>query len=158
MREALGYPRWNLWGGSYGTRVALEYLRRHRDRVRSVVLDGVAPPALKITLDVWPTREAALDALFAACEATPACRSAHPDLRAHARQRSARQLGPDGQDVRIVDPRTGEPQSLRLTFDIVLAALHPLTYAPELAVTLAGDARARRAAATARRCSPSRRW
>ena len=30
MREALGYPRWNLWGGSYGTRAAQEYLRRTR--------------------------------------------------------------------------------------------------------------------------------
>ena len=30
MREALGYERWNLWGGSYGTRVALEYVRRIR--------------------------------------------------------------------------------------------------------------------------------
>ena len=27
VRKALGYPRWNLWGGSYGTRAALEYLR-----------------------------------------------------------------------------------------------------------------------------------
>ena len=35
VREALGYPRLNLWGGSYGTRVALEYLRRHGSRVRS---------------------------------------------------------------------------------------------------------------------------
>ena len=43
VRAALGYPRVNLWGGSYGTRVALAYLRRHPDRVRSMVLDGVAP-------------------------------------------------------------------------------------------------------------------
>ena len=42
VRAALGYARINLWGGSYGTRVAQEYLRRHPDRVRSVVLDGVA--------------------------------------------------------------------------------------------------------------------
>ena len=45
MRDALGYPRWNLWGGSYGTRVAQEYLRRFPDRVRTMTLDGVAPPA-----------------------------------------------------------------------------------------------------------------
>ncbi len=44
VRAALGYPTINLWGGSYGTRVALEYVRRHPDRVRSIVLDGVAPP------------------------------------------------------------------------------------------------------------------
>ena len=36
VRTALGYPRWNLWGGSYGSRVALEYLRHHGDRVRTI--------------------------------------------------------------------------------------------------------------------------
>ena len=56
VRAALGYAKINLWGGSYGTRAALEYLRRHPDRVRSVVLDGVAPPSMKSTLDVWPWR------------------------------------------------------------------------------------------------------
>ena len=135
VRTALGYPRWNLWGGSYGTRAALEYVRRYGDRVRSLVLDGVAPPSLKISLGVWSTREQALDALVAACAATPSCRGAHPDLEATlAKIRS--QLLPDGREVRIVDPRTGVPQTLRLTYDAVLTGLHPLTYVPELAVTL----------------------
>ena len=82
MRVALGYPRWNLWGGSYGTRVAHEYLRRHPERVRTVTLDGVAPPSLVISLDVWRTREAALQAIFAACAASATCRAAHPDAAA----------------------------------------------------------------------------
>lgn len=135
VRTALGYPRWNLWGGSYGTRAALEYLRRHGDRVRSMVLDGVAPPTLKISLGVWPTREQALDALFASCDATPSCRNAHPDLKGTL-ERIRAQLVPDGQDVRIVDPRTGEAQTVRLTYAAVLTGLHPLTYVPELSVTL----------------------
>jgi len=37
VRAALGYDKVNLWGGSYGTRMGLEYLRRHGDRVRTVV-------------------------------------------------------------------------------------------------------------------------
>ncbi len=82
MRDALGYPRWNLWGGSYGTRVAQEYLRRFPDRVRTMTLDGVAPPGMVITLDVWRTREAALAAIFKACEAQPECRKTHPDVAA----------------------------------------------------------------------------
>lgn len=134
-RNALGYPRWNLWGGSYGTRVALEYLRRHGTRVRSLVLDGAAPPSLKIPLSVWTTREHALESVFSACEATVSCKRAHPDLRATL-DRIRETLGPDGRDVRIADPRTGEPQALRLTYAAVLAGLHPLTYLPELAVTL----------------------
>src|SRR6185436_17667376 len=45
-------------------------------------------------------------------------------------------LGPDGRDVMIADPRTGESQTLRMTFEQVLAALQPFTYAPELAALL----------------------
>ena len=59
VRAALGYRRINLWGGSYGTRVALEYMRRHPQRIRGAVLDGVAPPGMNIVLDVWSARQAA---------------------------------------------------------------------------------------------------
>jgi pimeloyl-ACP methyl ester carboxylesterase len=132
VRAALGYARINLWGGSYGSRVALEYLRRHPDRVRSVVLDGVVPPAMRVSLDVWPTRDAALSAVLDACAKSPACRAAHPDLAATlAGIRAA--LGSVGREVSVADPRTGERRTLTLTFDHVLAALQPLVYLPELA-------------------------
>lgn len=131
VRAALGYQRINLWGGSYGTRAALEYLRAHGDRVRSVVLDGVAPPSMRISLDVWVTRDAALSAIVAACRDAPACRAAHPDLAATLDGiRTA--LGPDGSDVPVADPATGEIRPLRLSFAHVVATLHSLTYAPEL--------------------------
>src|SRR5438132_3816375 len=69
VRAALGYAKVNLWGGSYGTRVALEYLRRHGERVRSVVLDGVAPATMKLPLSFVPDGDAALNRLLEACEA-----------------------------------------------------------------------------------------
>jgi pimeloyl-ACP methyl ester carboxylesterase len=135
MRAALGYPRWNLWGGSYGSRVAQEYLRRHPQFIRTVTLDGVAPPSLVITLDVWRTRETALQAIFAACAASPSCHQAHPDA-AETLTRIERALGPVGKDMAIVDPRTGATERRRVTFDVVIAALQPLTYTPETASLL----------------------
>jgi pimeloyl-ACP methyl ester carboxylesterase len=135
VREALGYRKVNLWGGSYGTRVALEYLRRHPDRVRSVVLDGVAPPAMKVSLDIWPTRDAMLSAVLEACAKSPACRSAHPDLAATLAGIRDR-LGPAGSDVTVPDPRTGQPRPLKLGFDHVVSALQPLIYVPELQALL----------------------
>jgi pimeloyl-ACP methyl ester carboxylesterase len=131
VRAALGYDRINLWGGSYGTRAALEYMRRHGAHVRSAVLDGVAPPGMKTLVDVWPVREAALAAIGAACAGSPACRAAHPDLAATLAAIGAK-LGPGGRDVAMIDPRTGAPQTARLTYDHVLAALQPLLYVPEL--------------------------
>ena len=131
VRAALGYDRINLWGGSYGTRAALEYLRRHGAQVRSVVLDGVAPPRLKTVLDVWTSRDAALSALVDACSQSPACRAAHPDLAATLAA-IREQLGPGGRDVALADPRNAAAQTVRLTYDDVLAALQPLLYVPEL--------------------------
>ena len=135
VRSALGYQRINLWGGSYGTRVAQEYLRRYPDRVRSAVLDGVVPPGLRISLDVWASREAAISAVIAACAASPACNAAYPDLDATlARVRAHTEAGTEAmQRISIVDPRTGRVHAVRRSFDMVIAALHGLVYVPEFA-------------------------
>jgi pimeloyl-ACP methyl ester carboxylesterase len=132
VRAALGYATINLWGGSYGTRVALEYLRAYPSHVRSLVLDGVAAPSMKVGLDVWLSRDAALSAVLEACAKATACHAAHPDLGATlAGIRDA--LGPAGRDVAIVDPRTGEAVTQHVTFDLVIGALQPFLYVPEIA-------------------------
>jgi pimeloyl-ACP methyl ester carboxylesterase len=131
MRIALGYDRINLWGGSYGTRAALEYLRAHPAKVRSVVLDGVVPPRMRIALDVWPAREAALAAVIEGCAASAACNAAHPALGRTLAAIDA-DLGPAGREMALADPRTGATQKVVLSFDHVLAALQPLLYVPEL--------------------------
>src|SRR5262249_29962115 len=46
VRRALGAPSFDLIGISYGTRMAQQYLMRHADAVRAVVLDGVVPNGL----------------------------------------------------------------------------------------------------------------
>src|SRR5215217_8009926 len=43
VRAALGYEQINLFGGSYGTRAALTYLKRYPKRVRTATLQGVSP-------------------------------------------------------------------------------------------------------------------
>src|SRR5256885_4018761 len=43
VRAALGVARIDLYGTSYGTRVAQHYLRRFPQRVRALILDGVVP-------------------------------------------------------------------------------------------------------------------
>jgi pimeloyl-ACP methyl ester carboxylesterase len=131
VRDALGYRQLNLWGGSYGTRVAQEYLRRHPDRVRTVVLDGVAPPSMRISFDVWRTRDDALDGVIAACRASAACVKAHPDPAATLQELRASLEG--GRTITLRDPRTGIAREMRLDFDTVIGALQPLTYAPEAA-------------------------
>ncbi len=131
VRDALGYDKINIWGGSYGTRVAQEYVRRHPDHVRAMVLDGVAPPELRTSLDVWPTRDAALADVFTACAEQPACKRAYPDLNATLAS-IRNQLGP-GRRLVVTDPRSGIEHDVALDFDMVIGALHTLVYAPDFA-------------------------
>ena len=82
IRGALGAPQVNLIGGSYGTRVALEYMRRYPKSVRTATLRGVAPPSFSLpsTFDADSMR--ALEGVLADCAADDRCRAAFPDLRA----------------------------------------------------------------------------
>src|SRR5690242_6848997 len=45
VADALGYEKIVLFGSSYGTRIALQFMRRHGDMVEAAILDGVAPPS-----------------------------------------------------------------------------------------------------------------
>lgn len=80
--KALGYDEYNLYGISYGTRLALEVMRNHAaSGLRSVVLDSTYPPEVKTyELLSISTHEVAMQ-LFADCQADPACEAAYPDLK-----------------------------------------------------------------------------
>ena len=69
VRAALGIEQWDVYGVSYGTRVAQHYLRRFPERVRAVVLDGVVPPPLALGPDTAREAQRALDRIFARCAA-----------------------------------------------------------------------------------------
>jgi pimeloyl-ACP methyl ester carboxylesterase len=135
VRSALGYPKLNLWGGSYGTRMALEYLRRHGDRVRSLVLDGVAPPNMKLPLSFVADGEAALKRLLEACDAEVLCRRTYPDLSDTIRKLRL-ELARRPAHVSIQDPRTGERETINVTENVFLSGLFRPLYVAELASLL----------------------
>jgi len=135
VRAALGYPRVNLWGGSYGTRVALEYLRRHGDKVRSVVLDGVAPSTMKLPYSFVADGDAALVKLVDSCEAEPRCRKSYPRLRDTIAAMKA-QLARRPVRAAIQDPRTGERETISVNENVFLSGVFRPLYVAELASLL----------------------
>ena len=135
VRGALGYEKLNLWGGSYGTRVALEYLRRHPGRVRSMVLDGVAPPTMKLPLSFVADGDAALARLIEACDAEARCKRVYPDLRASIAMVRA-QLARRPVSVAIQDPRTGSPENISVSESVFLSGIFRPLYVAELASLL----------------------
>ncbi|MEO8466883.1 MAG: alpha/beta fold hydrolase [Gammaproteobacteria bacterium] len=86
VRAALGIAQWNVYGVSYGTRVAQHYLRRFPDKVRAVVLDGVVPPELALGPDVAREAQRALTQIFGRCAADAACGARFAELPAHFRE------------------------------------------------------------------------
>ena len=132
VRAALGYAQWDLYGVSYGTRVAQHYLRRHPDAVRAVVLDGVLPPDQALGPDIAQNAQTALDALFARCAATPACQARFPEPAAQFARLAAR-LRAAPIDVSTPDPVTGRTVTTTLTYGHLAATVRMLSYAPESA-------------------------
>jgi pimeloyl-ACP methyl ester carboxylesterase len=135
VRAALGYDKLNLWGGSYGTRVALEYLRRHGDHVRSMVLDGVAPPTMKLPLSFVADGEAALTRLLEACDTQVLCRRTYPELR-ETIFKLRLELARHPARAAIQNPRTGERDVISVTENVFLSGLFRPLYVAELASLL----------------------
>jgi pimeloyl-ACP methyl ester carboxylesterase len=81
IRLALGYRALNLVGVSYGTRLAMEYVRRYPDRVRSVVLDGPVPPGMHAPEGFGRLAAGALDGVLDECRSSAPCAAAYPALR-----------------------------------------------------------------------------
>jgi len=132
VRRQLGATRIDLIGASYGTRAALEYMRRYPQSVRRVVLDGVAPADMVLPASYSTDAQAAFDAALAACEGAPACAAAHPSLRANWRAL----LASLPKSISVADPRTGRIEPLRLTREMLLGAVRGPLYLPALASTL----------------------
>jgi pimeloyl-ACP methyl ester carboxylesterase len=82
LRLALGYDRWNLYGVSYGTKLALTVMRDFPQGVRSVVLDSVYPLQANLYTASPEDFDRALKVLFESCAADAHCSSAYPNLEA----------------------------------------------------------------------------
>ncbi|MGA9520457.1 MAG: alpha/beta hydrolase [Myxococcaceae bacterium] len=130
VRAALGYDRINLWGGSYGTRAALVYMRQHPMRVRTAILDGVAPMQLLLPADVAPDAQRALTLLFEQCAADASCEKTYPGLQVRFTS-LLDSLGQAPARTTVPHPVTGRPTEVELGREVFVQVLRALLYAPE---------------------------
>jgi pimeloyl-ACP methyl ester carboxylesterase len=138
VRAALGYDRIDLYGSSYGTIVAQQYVRRFPDRVRSVILDGVVPPQLALGATSALDAQAALSSIFSRCVRQPACHARFGDPAAAYRQLRD-ELAGHPVWVDLTDPTSGEPYRLQFTTYQLSMVLRLASYTPELAALLPLD-------------------
>lgn len=135
LRVALGSPTLDLVGVSYGTRVAQQYLMRHPDGVRSVVLDSVAPNSLVFGQDFARNLDDALKAQFANCTNVPACKKAFGDPMDSLMTLKARYKA-DPQTLKLRDPVDYSESEIRLDGDTLASVARLYAYSPETAALL----------------------
>ena len=135
VRAALGYERINLYGGSYGTRVAQHYVRRFPQRARTVILDGVVPPELDLGPAIAVDAESALMRILARCVKDAPCQQHFGDPAQDYRKLRAR-LQAQAVSIALPDPTTGASSKLELTAVHLATVLRLSSYSPQEAAFL----------------------
>ncbi len=126
VRSALGYGAINLWGASYGTRLAQAYARAYPATLRAAILDGVLAPDQVIPAG-GRDGQAALELVFRQCAADKACNAAFPAIRSEYAAVSARVAG-GAVKLNLPDPRTARPLALNMNSDRFLGTVHNILY------------------------------
>jgi pimeloyl-ACP methyl ester carboxylesterase len=111
LRLALGYPALNLYGVSYGTRVAQHYARRYPETTRTIILDGVVPPQMALGPDIALEAQKALQAIFDRCAESKDCNKAFPDI-AKTFVKLQTDLSREPVSVELSHPRSGERETV----------------------------------------------
>ena len=127
VRIALGYASIDLYGSSYGTRVAELYMRRYPAHTHAVVLDGVTYPEQTIGPETPSDGERALELIVKRCEDSPDCHAAYPQLRpelAGLRQH----FGAEKRPLSVADPASGVPMQIEFNRATLNGALRFLSY------------------------------
>lgn len=135
VRAALGYERINLFGGSYGTRVAQHYARRYPERTRTIIIDSIVPPALTLVPQIAIEAQRALERVFTRCAANPQCSERFPALADQFARVDARlRRGPV--TVSLPDPVTGEIGNVEVTRNHLVMMTRMLSYSARTASLL----------------------
>lgn len=131
LADALGYDQYNLYGVSYGTRLALTAMRDAPARVRSAVLDSTVPLQSNLYADHAAAFESALGAMFDACAADATCRSVAPGLESTFYRLVAR-LNAEPEYVMVQDVGTGALYRTAIDGDAFLGILFQAFYVKDL--------------------------
>jgi pimeloyl-ACP methyl ester carboxylesterase len=135
VRAALGYEKINLYGGSYGTRVAEHYLRRFPEHTRAIILDGVIAPEQALGPQIALDGEKALLDILTRCAKDKACAERFGDPVADYRK-LVEALRTKPVPVDFTDPTTGQRTTLEFGLLQLATVLRLSTYTSEQAAVL----------------------
>lgn len=135
VRAALGYERINLYGGSYGTRVAQHYARRYPRATRTLILDGVVNSEQVLGPAIALDAERALERILKRCQHDASCAKAFVDPVAdyHALRAA---LAANPRPATVSEAATGRPIHFEFTTRHLSAVLRFASYNDDQAALL----------------------
>lgn len=127
LRLALGYEQVNLYGISYGTRLALTVMRDHPEGIRSVIIDSVEPPQVNIDLELAVNANRSLQEVFRACAADKTCSNKYGDIETKYYAVIDR-LEAMPVKIEVAGPYRDKPYSVYLDGDLFIDAIFGSLY------------------------------
>lgn len=135
VRDAIGATQINLYGVSYGTRVAQQYAMRHPQQTRSIVLDSPVPNSLQLGNIFARNLDDALALQFAQCSNVASCKDKLGDPRAELDALLAK-LRAQPVTVTYRDAASGEQREGQLTAETVAGLVRMYAYMPSAGALL----------------------
>ncbi len=130
VRKALDIEQWNLYGGSYGTRKALTYMKMYPQSIRSVILDGVVSQDEALGTSHEANLRSTLDRIFALCNQDEACSERFGDAEQQM-WKFLDQLKEQPIKLRLQNSSTGVFEDVTMTREYATIALRMFSYSPE---------------------------
>ena len=130
VRKSLGIEQWNIYGISYGTRVALHYLKQHPSSVRSLIIDGVVPPDVSLAEGIALHAQRALDLMLQRCADSSACSERFPDLRSTTTSLLA-ELAAAPRDILFENFNTGKLEEMVFSYNHLALTLRMMSYSSQ---------------------------
>ena len=132
---ALNYKQVNLYGVSYGTRLALGVMRAFPQHVRSVVLDSTVPAQLRLITSAPSDLARVYNVLFKGCAADSSCNAKYPNLESVFYADVAK-LNAHPATFQTQDPETNKTYTVNLTgnafADLLFSTFYATTVIPAL--------------------------
>ncbi len=130
VRNALDIEQWNLYGGSYGTRKALTYMKMYPQSIRSVILDGVVSQDEALGTSHEANLRSTLGRIFELCEQEEACSERFGDAEQQM-WKFLDQLKEQPIKLRLQNSSTGVFEDVTMTREYAIIALRMFSYSPE---------------------------
>jgi pimeloyl-ACP methyl ester carboxylesterase len=126
VRAALGHQQVHIYGGSYGTRAGLVYMRMFPTSIKSVVLDSVGPIEVPIGL-FGQSAEQSFKKLIENCQREESCAAQYPNLVKEFSEVSEK-LAQSSVSVDIAHPRLGTKTTFNINQDKFISTIQMQLY------------------------------